>query len=105
VEDNLAALRILADEARQQREAVNASDNSLHIFTNRYVGGEDTYLNVITAQTAALANQRNDVDILRRRMEASILLVKALGGGWNVSSLPQLTQRGFPKGAIVPLGQ
>jgi NodT family efflux transporter outer membrane factor (OMF) lipoprotein len=105
VEDNLAALRILGDEGRQQHEAVDAADNSLRIFTNRYIGGEDTYLQVITAQTAALSNQRNDVDILRRRMEASILLVKALGGGWNVSSLPQLTQRGFPKGAIVPLGQ
>ena len=105
VEDNLAALRILGDEAQQQRDAVDAADNSLRIFTNRYVGGEDTYLQVVTAQTAALANQRNDVDILRRRMEASILLVKALGGGWNVTSLPQLAQRGFPKGAIVPLGQ
>ena len=105
VEDNLAALRILADEAQEQREAVEAADKSLRIFTNRYVGGEDAYLQLITAQTAALANQRNDVDILRRRMEASVLLVKALGGGWDVSSLPQLTQRGLPSGAIVPLGQ
>ncbi|MEA2738690.1 MAG: hypothetical protein QOH05_1997, partial [Acetobacteraceae bacterium] len=105
VEDNLAALRILGDEAGQQREAVDSADNALRIFTNRYVGGEDTYLNVITAQTAALANQRNDVDILRRRMEASVLLVKALGGGWNAKDLPQLTQHGFPKGAIVPLGK
>jgi outer membrane protein TolC len=104
VEDNLSALRILQDEARQQREAVDAADNALRIFTNRYVGGEDTYLNVITAQTAALANQRNDVDILRRRMEASLLLVKALGGDWNVSDLPKLTQHGLPAGAIVPLG-
>jgi NodT family efflux transporter outer membrane factor (OMF) lipoprotein len=104
VEDNLVALRILHDEAQQQREAVDAADNSLRIFTNRYVGGEDAYLQVITAQTAALANQRNEVDILRRRMEASILLVKALGGGWNASSLPQLTERGLPRGGIVPLG-
>jgi NodT family efflux transporter outer membrane factor (OMF) lipoprotein len=99
VEDNLAALRILADEARQQREAVASANNSLRIFSNRYVGGEDTYLQVITAQTYALANERNDVDILRRRMEADILLVKALGGGWTVSSLPVLTEGGFPKGA------
>jgi outer membrane protein TolC len=102
VEDNLAALRILGDEAQQQRAAVESADNSLRIFTNRYVGGEDTYLPVIIAQTAALANQRNDVDILRRRMEASILLVKALGGGWNASSLPQFTDSGVPRGAIVP---
>ncbi len=105
VEDNLAALRILRDEAQQQREAVDASENALRLFTNRYVGGEDTYLQVINGQTAALANQRNDVDILRRRMAASIRLVKALGGGWDVSSLPKLTERGFPRGAVVPLGQ
>jgi NodT family efflux transporter outer membrane factor (OMF) lipoprotein len=105
VEDNLAALRILHDEAQQQREAVDAAENALRLFTNRYVGGEDTYLQVIAGQTAALANQRNDVDILRRRMEASVRLVKALGGGWDVSSLPKLTERGFPSGAIVPLGQ
>jgi NodT family efflux transporter outer membrane factor (OMF) lipoprotein len=105
VEDNLAALRILADEAQQQHEAVDAANNSLRIFTNRYVGGEDAYLLVITAQTAALANERNDVDILRRRMEASVLLVKALGGDWKASSLPKLTQHGLPPGAVVPLGQ
>jgi NodT family efflux transporter outer membrane factor (OMF) lipoprotein len=105
VEDNLAALHILSDEAQQQHEAVGSAENALRIFTNRYVGGEDAYLNVITAQTAALANERNDVDILRRRMEADILLVKALGGGWTATDLPQLTQSGFPHGAIVPLGE
>jgi NodT family efflux transporter outer membrane factor (OMF) lipoprotein len=105
VEDNLAALRILALEAQQQREAVTAANNSLHIITNLYVGGEDAYLQVITAQTFALTNERNDVDILRRRMEASIRLVKALGGGWNVVSLPALDEHGLPRGAIVPLGQ
>ena len=105
VEDNLAALRILGDEAQQQREAVDAAENALRLFTNRYVGGEDTYLKVIAGQTVALANQSNDVDILRRRTEAGIRLVKALGGGWDVSSLPKLTERGFPPGAIVPLEQ
>ncbi len=105
VEDNLAALRILRDEAQQQHEAVASADNALRIFTNRYLGGEDAYLQVITAQTAALANQRNDVDIQRRRMEASVLLVKALGGGWNVTDLPQLTQRGIPPGSVVPLAR
>jgi outer membrane protein TolC len=58
---------------------------------NRYKGGVDNYLQVITAQTSALANQRNDVDISRRRVDASVLLTKALGGGWNVSELPKLT--------------
>ncbi len=90
VEDNLAALRILEQETAQQKRAVVSALESLQLFTNRYKGGVDNYLQVITAQTVALANQRNQVDILRRRMDASVLLVKALGGGWNVKDLPQL---------------
>ncbi len=90
VEDNLAALRILEQEAGQQNEAVVSATNSLRLATDRYVGGRDTYLQVITAQTAALVNERNETDILRRRMEASVLLIKALGGGWTVSDLPKL---------------
>jgi NodT family efflux transporter outer membrane factor (OMF) lipoprotein len=90
VEDNLAALRILEQEAQQQQRAVLSARESLQLFSNRYKGGVDTYLQVITAQTAALANERNQVDILRRRMDASVLLIKALGGGWNVADLPQL---------------
>jgi outer membrane protein TolC len=88
VEDNLVALRVLEREAEQQRRAVASSQQSLELFTNRYKGGVDTYLQVITAQTAALANQRNEIDILRRRMDASILLVKAVGGGFETQELP-----------------
>ncbi len=63
---------------------------SLQLFANRYYErGVDTYLQVITAQTIELANERNAIDILRRRLDASVLLVKALGGGWDVSNLPQ----------------
>jgi NodT family efflux transporter outer membrane factor (OMF) lipoprotein len=105
VEDNLAALRILDAEAQQQRQAVDAATRSLRTFTNRYVGGEDAYLQVITAQTALLANQRNDVDIERRRMEADLRLVKALGGGWDDTQLPTLDTGGIPRGAIVPLSE
>jgi NodT family efflux transporter outer membrane factor (OMF) lipoprotein len=90
VEDNLAALRILDQEAEQQQEAVASAEETLRLFTNRYKGGVDTYLQVITAQTVALANERNDVDILRRRMDSSVLLIKALGGGWDVSKLPKV---------------
>ncbi|MGO8917574.1 MAG: efflux transporter outer membrane subunit [Stellaceae bacterium] len=93
VEDNLAALRILEREAQQQKAAVAAAENSLQIFTNRYVGGVDTYLEVVTAQSTALGNERNDVDIRRRRLEADVLLVKALGGGWSTAALPALTGR------------
>ncbi len=88
VEDNVAALRILENEGQQQKQATASSAESLQLFTNRYKGGVDTYLQVITAQTIELANERNDIDIQRRRLDASVLLIKALGGGWNASSLP-----------------
>jgi NodT family efflux transporter outer membrane factor (OMF) lipoprotein len=88
VEDNVAALHILETEAQQQDQAVASSKDSLQVFTNRYKGGVDTYLQVINAQTIELANERNSIDILRRRLDASVLLIKALGGGWNVSDLP-----------------
>jgi NodT family efflux transporter outer membrane factor (OMF) lipoprotein len=89
VEDNVAALRILDNETQQQQQAVASSQESLQLFTNRYKGGVDTYLQVITAQTIELANERNAIDIERRRLDASVLLVKALGGGWDVSNLPK----------------
>ena len=88
VEDNLVALRVLSDEANQQRSATASAQESERIFNNRYVGGVDNYLQVITAQTTALNNERNDIDILRRRMDATVLLVKALGGGWDTTQLP-----------------
>jgi NodT family efflux transporter outer membrane factor (OMF) lipoprotein len=91
VEDNLAAPRILEHEARQQREATAEALRGVEIFTNRYQGGADPYLQVITAETIALANERNEIDILRRRMDASVLLIKRLGGGWDVSKLPQVS--------------
>jgi NodT family efflux transporter outer membrane factor (OMF) lipoprotein len=90
VEDNLAALRILENEDRQQRDAVASAQESLQIFINRYQGGVDNYLQVITAQTIALTNERNEIDIQRRRMDASVLLIKAVGGGWSVRELPTL---------------
>jgi NodT family efflux transporter outer membrane factor (OMF) lipoprotein len=88
VEDNLVALRVLANEQEQQREATSSAQESERIFNNRYVGGVDTYLQVITAQTSALNNEHNDIDILRRRMDASVLLIKVLGGGWDRTQLP-----------------
>jgi NodT family efflux transporter outer membrane factor (OMF) lipoprotein len=91
VEDNLAALRILEQEALQQREAVAEAQRGVEIFTSRYQAGVDPYLQVISAETIALLNERNEVDILRRRMDASVLLIKALGGGWEASKLPQIS--------------
>jgi NodT family efflux transporter outer membrane factor (OMF) lipoprotein len=92
VEDNVAALRILEREAQQQNEAVDSAKNNLRLFTDRYVGGRDNYLQVITAQTAYLDNERNQVEIRRRRMDATVLLVKALGGGWSAAALPKLDE-------------
>ena len=82
VEDNLAALRILEEEAAIQAEAVKAAELSLQISLNQYQAGIITYLQVVQAQTAALANQRAVIDVQSRRIAASVLLVKALGGGW-----------------------
>jgi outer membrane protein TolC len=73
VEDNLAALRVLAEEAQVQEAAVKAAQQSLDIALNQYKGGVTSYLQVITAQSAALTNQRNALDVLRRRMAASAL--------------------------------
>jgi NodT family efflux transporter outer membrane factor (OMF) lipoprotein len=90
VEDNFAALRILEKEQEQQHRATAASLESLSTFQVRYEGGLELYLEVVTSQTVALANQRNDIDLMRRQLEASVLLIKALGGGWNTQQLPQL---------------
>jgi NodT family efflux transporter outer membrane factor (OMF) lipoprotein len=89
VEDNLVVLRELRTESTQQHEATASAEESLRLFQNRYAGGVDTYLQVVTSQTTALANERNDIDIMRRQFEANVLLNKALGGGWDTSALPR----------------
>jgi NodT family efflux transporter outer membrane factor (OMF) lipoprotein len=88
VEDNLAALRILENEAGVQDEAVKAAQQSVTVFTNQYKAGITSYLEVVTAQTAALTNERTAATILGNRMNAAVLLIKALGGGWNAAQLP-----------------
>jgi NodT family efflux transporter outer membrane factor (OMF) lipoprotein len=88
VEDNLAAVRILEDEAKVQDQAVVAAQRSLDLSVTRYKGGVTSYLEVITAQSAALANEVTAVNILGRRMANTVLLIQALGGGWDRSSLP-----------------
>jgi NodT family efflux transporter outer membrane factor (OMF) lipoprotein len=88
VEDSLSDLRVLEEESKTQDAAVAAANRSLEQATNRYKGGLENYLTVITAQTAALTNERTAVSLLTRRMTSTVLLVKALGGGWDVSKLP-----------------
>ncbi|WP_415774464.1 efflux transporter outer membrane subunit [Paraburkholderia sp. J94] len=87
VEDNLAALRVLEQEAVAQDRAVDAAKRTLAIVEDRYKNGAITYLDVVVAQTTALSNEREAVTIARRRLAASVALVKALGGGWNAVAL------------------
>ena len=84
VEDNLAALRILSVEAQQQGTAVKSSERSPALATERYKSGIDSYLNVITAQTTLLTNQRTALNLRTQQMTASVQLIKALGGGARV---------------------
>jgi NodT family efflux transporter outer membrane factor (OMF) lipoprotein len=87
VEDNLAALRILEEEALVQDAALQAARHSLAVTMNQYQAGIVSYLNVIVAQTIALTNERAAADIAGRRMTATVLLIKALGGGWTSASV------------------
>ena len=90
VEDFLAALRLLSDEARTQAAAVAAAERSLALSENRYKGGVTSYLEVTTAQATALSNERTAVQLAGRRMVDSVLLVKALGGGFDAATLSSL---------------
>ena len=87
VEDNVAALRILEHEAQVQDEAVDAAQKYLELANTRYKGGVTSYLEVTTAQSAALADEVTAVNILGRRMVDAVSLVQALGGGWDRSDL------------------
>ena len=87
VEDNLAALRILEQEAAVQDEAVAAARESLTIVLNQYRAGTANYLAVVVIQAATLSNERTSLTILGRRLTASVALIQALGGGWNASAL------------------
>jgi NodT family efflux transporter outer membrane factor (OMF) lipoprotein len=89
VEDNLAALRVLQQEAITLEQAVKSAERSLSISTAQYRYGVASYLQVITSQTVALQDQRADVDVRTRRMTASVLLIEALGGGWDADHLPR----------------
>ena len=99
VEDNLAALRILAQVIEQQDSAIESAGRNLEEAEVRYKAGLDPYLNVIAAQTALLNNQQTAVSFRMQEMVASVQLVKALGGGWDASQIPS------PKdlGARVPI--
>jgi NodT family efflux transporter outer membrane factor (OMF) lipoprotein len=92
VEDNLSTLRVLAKEAEEQAAAITAAQQALQLETERYKAGTDSYLNVITTQNLALADERAAVTILQRRMTSAVNLILALGGGWDSSTLPTADQ-------------
>lgn len=94
VEDNVAALRILEHEAQVQDKAVTAAQKYLELANTRYTGGVTSYLEVTTAQSAALSDEVTAVNILGRRMVDAVTLVQALGGGWDRSSLPDRPEFG-----------
>ena len=89
VEDNLAALRILEEEAALQDEVIKAARQAVALTTNQYQAGVVSYLNVITAQATLLANERAAANILGQRLAASVALIRALGGGWSADALPR----------------
>jgi outer membrane protein, multidrug efflux system len=89
VEDGLSGLELLDQAAKTQQIAVDDSRRALDIANNRYVGGVTTYLDVITAQSTLLSNERLATQLLGQQMVTSVFLVKALGGGWDASQLQQ----------------
>ena len=92
VEDNLAALRILEQETEVQHQAVTAANKALELTINQYQAGTISYLNVMTTQTAALSNRQTAVQLQAQRLSTAVLLIKALGGGWQEQLLPSEQQ-------------
>lgn len=91
VEDNLASQRILAQEIVVQQQAVESAQHALSIVTNEYKAGTTDYQNVLSSQTTAFTAQQKLASIAGQRMVSSVGLVKALGGGWDVSQMDRET--------------
>jgi NodT family efflux transporter outer membrane factor (OMF) lipoprotein len=105
VEDELAALRILEQQADVQERAVKASEEAEALILNQYKAGTVAYTNVITAQTVALGNKQTALSILQSRLAASVVLIEALGGGWTAADLPshdQIRESSSPASTGVP---
>jgi NodT family efflux transporter outer membrane factor (OMF) lipoprotein len=89
VEDKLSNLRILEEEEVTQRDAVASSKRSFDLSNQRYKGGVTSYLEVLTAENTYIQNERTLADIKSRQFSATVELMRALGGGWDVSQLPK----------------
>jgi NodT family efflux transporter outer membrane factor (OMF) lipoprotein len=88
VEDQLAALRILADQADAEAAAVKSARDAERIINNQWLAGTVAYTSVVVAQATALANEETALNIRQSRLVASAALVQALGGGWDTGQLP-----------------
>lgn len=97
VEDNLAALRILDEEAQLQADAVKSARESAQIATNQYKAGVVTYINVVNAEAIALNNERTALNVQSSQLSAAVLLIKALGGGWDKSVLNKVNSSSATK--------
>jgi NodT family efflux transporter outer membrane factor (OMF) lipoprotein len=89
VEDQLSGLRILEQESGVERRAVDSAQHSFDLSNQRYKGGVTSYLEVLTAESTLLQNQRTAIDLQTRQFVASVGLVRALGGGWDATQLPK----------------
>ena len=89
VEDKLSDLRVLEQESAAERRAVEDAQHSLDLSNQRYKGGVTSYLEVLTAESTLLTNERTYTDLQTRQFAASVQLVRALGGGWDASQLPK----------------
>jgi len=104
VEDQLATLRILAQQAEVQDRAVKAAEEAERLILNQYTAGTVAYTSVVTAQTVSLSNKQTALGILQSRLAASVGLIAALGGGWAAADLPGNSQirQGVPAGTTAP---
>ena len=102
VEDGLSGLNSLSQAAESQDAAVADARRALEIANNRYVGGLTTFLDVITAETVLLSNQRLSAQILGQRMITSVYLVKAVGGGWDASAIQNVQVHPRPSQVVTP---
>ena len=102
VQDEITALTVLIQAQQSQQQAVDAARRTLDISTSRYSGGLVSYLDVVTAQRDLLSNEQQLAIIQGQRLVSSVLLVKALGGGWDASSLTAIQVKSQPKDVVAP---
>jgi outer membrane protein, multidrug efflux system len=102
VEDGISNLGTLSQALATQGAAVDDARRAMEIANNRYIGGVTSYLDVITAQTTLLNNERLRTQLLGQQMVSAVYLVKALGGGWDASQLDREQVRPHAAQALQP---